>query len=73
MDKKLKLKIFIGSLVFLLVGILAFVLGYGLTNGWAWVLGWFTSRWAIVFYLGLIIYLFGVSFVYFYSKIGGKK
>lgn len=44
--------------IFIVIGILAFVLAYGLTDGWAVVGAWFGSKDAILLYM--FVGLFGV-------------
>lgn len=49
LDKKW---IFILSIaIFAAIGILAFVLAYGFTDGWAAVAAWFRSKYAILLYM----------------------
>ena len=55
--------IIISTIVFALVGITALVLGFGLTNGWASVLRWFGSRWAIYIYIGVALFAFLIVFL----------
>ena len=53
----------IGSALFLLCGVAAFVLSYGLTDGWASVLAWFTSRWALLVYVGIGFYVLMLLYI----------
>lgn len=51
--------------IFLSLGILGLVLGFGLTNGWESVALWFTGRWAIYVYILIaILILIGVWALY---------
>lgn len=43
---------------FLLIGILALVIGFAIKDGWASVLAWFASRWAIYIYIAIAIMVF---------------
>lgn len=45
------------SIVVILIGTLAFVLAYGLSAGWAALGQWFGSKWAIMLYIGIGIWL----------------
>lgn len=60
----------ISTLVFLILGITAFVLGYGLTDGWASVLAWFGSRWAIYIYILIGFLALIVVWLWARTKIG---
>lgn len=46
-----------------LLGVTAFVVGYGLKDGWKSVLMWFVSRWAVYVYIAIILLLFIVIYV----------
>ena len=58
----------IGTTIFLVVGIAAFVLGYGLTAGWLWVAQWFVSKWAIMVYVFIALYIIVVIRLIYLSK-----
>ena len=58
----------IGTSIFLLVGIASLVLAYGLKDGWASVLAWFTSRWAMYIYVGIGIWIIAVLYIVYISK-----
>ena len=58
----------IGTTVFLLIGITALVLGYGLSEGWHVVLAWITSKWAMYFYVGIGLYVIIVLYIVYLSK-----
>ena len=62
--------IIISTIVFVILGITFFIIGFGITNGWLSVLQWFGSRWAIYVYIiiGLLGFLF--AWVIFKQKIG---
>lgn len=68
-ESKSKIAI-ISTLVFLILGITAFVLGYGLTDGWASVLAWFGSRWAIYIYILIGFLALIVVWLWARTKIG---
>lgn len=59
----------IGATAFAIIGIVAFVVGYGLKDGWASVLAWFTSKWATYLYIGLALYAFVVFMGYKAFKV----
>jgi len=48
----------IGTVSFLIVGLAAFVIGYGVKDGWEAVGRWFTSRWAIYVYIAIVLLAF---------------
>lgn len=54
---KSKIRWLIGIGIFALIGIAAFLIGYGLRDGWEAVLAWFTSRWAYIVYTGAVVYV----------------
>lgn len=58
----------IGSLGFLLFGLVAFIVGAYLV-GWN-VFGWLVSESSILFYAGVLLYLLGVVWYYFKKRIG---
>ena len=58
----------IGTTVFLLIGLLALVLGYGLSEGWEVVLAWFTSRYAMYVYVGLGFYVILILYIIVLSQ-----
>ena len=62
-------KILVGSLIFLAIGIAAFVIGFVIAYGWAVVLAWFGSRWALLLYLFIAIYIFLISFLIHMNKM----
>lgn len=55
--------------IFLLVGIAAIVVGFGLANGWESVLAWFGSRWAIYLYILLGLLFFLVLWIIYKAKM----
>lgn len=58
-----------GTTAFIILGVLAFVAGTVLNEGWDAVLGWFTSRYAWIIYVALVGYAFFL--VWFFVK--GRK
>ena len=58
--------------IFALIGITALIVGYGLTDGWASVLAWFGSRWAIYVYIIIGFIGFLVAWIIFKSKMGDE-
>lgn len=58
----------ISTTVFLLIGITALVLGYGLSEGWHVVLAWFTSKWAMYVYVGIGFYVLIILHIIILSK-----
>ena len=57
LDKATKVAI-ITTISFLLVGIAAMVIGFGIKDGWLSVAKWFVSRWAIYVYIALLLMVF---------------
>ena len=56
-SKYKKPKIFLIAVgIALVVGILAFVLAYGLSKGWEEVAWWFGSKYAVLLYVGVGLY-----------------
>lgn len=58
----------IGTTAFLLIGITALVLGYGLKDGWQVVLNWFTSRYAMFVYVGIGFYILLILYIIVLSQ-----
>lgn len=58
--------------IFALIGITALVVGNGLVYGWASVLAWFGSRWAIYVYIIIGFLGFLVAWIIFKSKMGDE-
>lgn len=58
----------ISTTVFLLIGITALVLGYGLKDGWQVVLNWFTSRYAMYVYVGIGFYVLIILYIIVLSQ-----
>lgn len=65
--KLIKWGAIIGSAAFLLIGILAIVIGYAIKDGWASVGAWFVSRWAIYIYIAIVIIIF-IAIWFFHKK-----
>ena len=63
-------KVVVSTIIFAILGITAIVVGFGLTDGWASVLAWLGSRWAIYIYIMLALVIFVVVWVLFKNKIG---
>lgn len=57
LDKATKIAI-ISTISFLVVGIAALVIGFGIKDGWLSVAQWFVSRWAVYVYIAVVIALF---------------
>ena len=53
--KKSKLFLIVAGLSMIL-GIAAFVVAYGISDGWEAVGAWFTSKYAILLYIGIGLY-----------------
>jgi len=64
--------VIISTTIFALIGLIALVVGFGLTYGWMAVLSWFVSRWAIYIYIIIALIGFVVVWVIFRQKIGGE-
>lgn len=58
----------IGSSAFLVFGLACFVVGYGLIDGWDKVLAWFSSRWAMMVYIFIGLWLILVLYLIYLSK-----
>ena len=67
---KNRLFILLGSLAFLIIGFICFVIGAYLTGWDIW--SWFLSEHAILFYVGVLVYLLVAVWFAFYKKVGGK-
>jgi len=63
----------IGTTAFLLVGVLALLLGYGIGEGWDVVAAWFVSRYAMYFYVGAGFYVIIVCYIIVLSKVFGDE
>ena len=61
----------IGTTAFLLLGVAAFVVGYGIADGWDAVLAWFSSKWAITVYIAAGLWVIVVLYIIVLSKRGG--
>lgn len=68
MKKERNIKIIIGSALFLLFGIICFIVGYGLVNGWQAVIDWFSSPYATILYIGVIFLAFIVAYLIYLAK-----
>lgn len=63
---KAKIAWVVGIGVFAFIGICAFLLGYGLRDGWEAVLAWFTSKWAYIIYTAILVYAtFAICYIHF--------
>lgn len=67
---KTKMMIAIGSLAFLLLGLVAFVVGAYLTGWDLW--SWLLTEKAILLYAGVLVYILVAVWFGFHKKIGGK-
>ena len=64
-SKYKKPKIFIIAVgIAILIGLLAFVLAYGLSQGWDVVAAWFGSKYAFLLYVGLGLYGLLVAYIF---------
>lgn len=59
----------IGSIAFLILGIACFACGYGFSLGWDVVLAWFSSRYALLVYVFLALWLFIASYLIYWGKL----
>lgn len=59
----------ISLIAFAVVGVSAFVIGYGLQDGFDAVLRWFGSRWAVYVYIALALGAFVVAWVIHESRM----
>lgn len=74
MKKKGSTILAIGS--FIIFGVACFVLGYGILNGWESVISWFTSDYAAIFYVGIVIWAMITIYAMYSDKVynnGGKN
>lgn len=60
---------FISTIIFLVIGIVALFVGFGLQYGFLEVLKWFGSRWAIIIYVAVAIFAFIAIWVYHQKKM----
>ena len=66
--KKKNLFIIVSAII-VAVGLLAFILAYGLADGWDAVGAWFGSPYAILLYIGLGCYGLLVTWLIVYDKV----
>lgn len=59
MKEKRPLRYYIATGIFLFVGLCCIMLGFGIANGWQWVISWFTSQWAMYVYIFAFFYAVG--------------
>lgn len=64
--------IIFSTIIFAILGIVALILGYGLTEGWSALLAWFSSRWAIYVYIIIGLLGFLVAWIIYKIKMGGE-
>ena len=62
----------ITTIIFAIIGITALVVGFGLANGWASVLAWFGSRWAIYVYILIAFLGFLLAWIIYKTKMGDE-
>lgn len=55
--------------LFLVFGLACFVVGFGLTKGWAWVGNWFVSDYASIVYVALVLWFFIVIWLIHMDKV----
>lgn len=60
----------IGSAIFLVIGLVCLIVGFGCTEGWANVGKWFGSKYASILYVGLVVYAIVVLSMW---KLGRRK
>lgn len=58
----------ISTICFALFGLGCIVVGFGLSNGWEWVLAWFTSQWAVYVYIFLAFFAMGAILIWWWGK-----
>lgn len=59
----------IGTIAFALLGLACLFVGYGLRDGWDSVIAWFSSKYAIYLYIGLVIYVcLAIGFLLFVRR-----
>lgn len=58
----------IATIAFALFGLACIAVGFGLSNGWEWVLGWFTSQWAVYVYIFLAFFAMGAILIWWWGK-----
>ena len=70
MAQKSKRNLFlIVSGIIILVGIVCFVLAYGISQGWDVLVAWFGSKWAVILYILLGCYGIFVAWLLISDKI----
>ena len=57
------------SLIVIAIGVLCFVLAYGISQGWDVLLAWFRSKWAVMLYILLGCYALLVIWLLIGDKI----
>lgn len=70
MAQKSKKNLFlIVSLIVILVGLVCFILAYGISQGWDVLIAWFGSKWAIILYILLGCYALFAGWLLISDKI----
>ena len=64
-----KYQFLIISAIVIFVGLLAFVLAYGLSSGWLAVAKWFGSKWAIILYIGVGAWILFAIWLYVLERV----
>lgn len=57
------------SIIFVIIGLAAFILGYGLSDGWDVVGAWFSSQDALLLYIILGCYFLVIIFWTVWEKV----
>lgn len=65
--------VIIGSSIFLVFGLACFIVGYGLIDGWDAVLAWFSSRWAVMVYIFVGLWIIMILWIYYIFKTTNKE
>lgn len=69
MTRKQKKRIAIASTIgLLLVAVTCFVVGYGISEGWEAVAAWFTSKWATLAVISVLVVTFVLIYAFFAVK-----
>jgi len=63
--------VILSTLIFILVGLICLVVGFGIADGWDAVLAWFGSRYAVMIYVIVALLIFGI--VWFIHKAKMEK
>lgn len=61
-------KAVLATTLFLVFGVACIMVGFGIANGWQWVLNWFTSQWAVYVYIFVFFYVCGAILIWWWGS-----